>query len=59
LYCSDGQQSDGDAVSYKFNMNALASHLKKQTEMGTSAYYNIDILKYEVSTVVNWEAWVV
>ena len=32
-------------------MVSLAEHLKKQVDLGTSAYYNIDIIKYEVSVV--------
>ena len=29
-------------------MASLADHLKKQSEQGSSTYYNIDIIKYEV-----------
>ena len=35
-------------MSYDFNMASLADHLKKQSEQGSSTYYNIDIIKYEV-----------
>ena len=45
---SKGQLSGGDGVSYDFNMASLADHLKKQSEQGSSTYYNIDIIKYEV-----------
>lgn len=31
-------------------MASLADHLKKQSEQGSSTYYNIDIIKYEVKT---------
>lgn len=30
-------------------MPALLAHLKKQAEQGQAPYYNIDILKYQVS----------
>ena len=48
LSFSKGQLSGGDGVSYDFNMASLADHLKKQSEQGSSTYYNIDIIKYEV-----------
>lgn len=50
LINSKGQLSGGDGVSYDFNMASLADHLKKQSEQGSSTYYNIDIIKYEVKT---------
>lgn len=50
LINSKGQLSGGDGVSYDFNMASLAEHLKKQSEQGSSTYYNIDIIKYEVKT---------
>ena len=53
LSFSKGQLSGGDGVSYDFNMASLADHLKKQSEQGSSTYYNIDIIKYEVS--VSWQ----
>jgi len=40
-------------MTFKFNMAALAAYLKKQSEQGTKAsYYNIDILKYQVSFII-------
>lgn len=53
LSFSKGQLSGGDGVSYDFNMASLADHLKKQSEQGSSTYYNIDIIKYEVR--VSWQ----
>ena len=45
-----GQLAGGEGITYKFNMAALAAYLKKQAERGAKAsYYNIDILKYQVS----------
>ena len=35
---------------YNFDMTALADHLRRQTEQNrNAAYFNIDILKYQVS----------
>jgi len=53
LLFSKGQLSGGDGVSYDFNMASLADHLKKQSEQGSSTYYNIDIIKYEVRIAVH------
>jgi len=54
LCFSKGQLSGGDGISYDFNMASLADHLKKQSEQGSSTYYNIDIIKYEVRIAVHW-----
>ena len=49
----EGQLVGGDAISFKFNMQALAAYLKKQSEQGSNAsYYNIDILKYQVKAIL-------
>jgi hypothetical protein len=44
-----GQLPGGEGMLFKFDMVALGAYLKKQVEQGTkAAYYNIDILKYQV-----------
>lgn len=50
LFSSDPSQSDSDSKDFWFNMQALTSYLRKASEQSPSAsYYNVDILKYQVS----------
>ncbi|CAH1964477.1 unnamed protein product [Acanthoscelides obtectus] len=45
----DSGQSAGDYIGVEFNMSALSSLLKKQSEQNPSAsYFNVDILKYQI-----------
>lgn len=47
---SDPSQSDSDSKDFWFNMQALTSYLRKASDQNPSAsYYNVDILKYQVS----------
>ena len=47
----EGQLPGGDTLCYKFNMAALTNYLKEQSEKNVAAYYNIDIIKYQVLIV--------
>ncbi|XP_061418812.1 SH3-containing GRB2-like protein 3-interacting protein 1 isoform X1 [Lethenteron reissneri] len=50
LLYSDLSQSDSETRDFWLNMPALCSYLKKLSEQSPSAtYYNVDILKYQVS----------
>lgn len=53
LFCllsSDPSQSDSNTKDFWFNMQALTSYLRKASDQNPSAsYYNVDILKYQVS----------
>eukprot|EP00794_Sanderia_malayensis_P007862 gene7862-8712_t len=44
----ESQLSGGDTMCFKFNMQALSSYLKKQSEQSAASFYNIDIIKYQV-----------
>ncbi len=44
----EGQLTGGDTMCFKFNMEALATYLKKQSEQNSASFYNIDIIKYQV-----------
>lgn len=47
---SDPSQSDSDSKDFWFNMQALTFYLRKASDQNPSAsYYNVDILKYQVS----------
>ncbi|CAH1103640.1 unnamed protein product [Psylliodes chrysocephalus] len=49
LVYSDSGQPASDHVTIEFNMFALSSLLKKQSEQNPSAsYFNVDILKYQI-----------
>lgn len=49
---SDNGQTATDSIVLEFNMSALSALLKKQSEQNPSAsYFNVDILKYQVSAV--------
>lgn len=49
LFFRDSTQSSSEYTSVEFNMSALSSLLKKQSEQNPSAsYFNVDILKYQV-----------
>lgn len=50
-FYSDEPPADRNAKYFKFKMEALIAHLKKQSEQGSAPYYNIDILKYQVCAV--------
>uniref|UniRef100_A0A8C7WAC7 F-BAR domain only protein 2 n=1 Tax=Oncorhynchus mykiss TaxID=8022 RepID=A0A8C7WAC7_ONCMY len=51
LLFSDPSQSDAHTKDFWFNMQALTSYLKKASEQNPAAsYYNVDILKYQVSS---------
>lgn len=50
----DPGQSSTDFLAVEFNMSALSSLLKKQSEQNPNAsYFNVDILKYQVSIFVS------
>lgn len=47
---SDPSQCDSNSKDFWFNMQALTSYLRKASDQNPSAsYYNVDILKYQVS----------
>ncbi|XP_038820484.1 F-BAR domain only protein 2 isoform X2 [Salvelinus namaycush] len=51
LLFSDPSQSDTNTKDFWFNMQALTSYLRKASEQNPAAsYYNVDILKYQVSS---------
>ncbi|KAL0965225.1 hypothetical protein UPYG_G00278430 [Umbra pygmaea] len=51
LLFSDPSQSDTNTKDFWFNMPALTSYLRKASEQNPAAsYYNVDILKYQVSS---------
>ncbi|CAL8348129.1 unnamed protein product [Gadus morhua 'NCC'] len=51
LCCDTTTQAKGDAKDFWVNMPNLISHLKKVSEQKPQAtYYNVDMLKYQVST---------
>ncbi|KAM9762957.1 SH3-containing GRB2-like protein 3-interacting protein 1 isoform 4-T4 [Menidia menidia] len=51
LCCDTTTQAKGDAKDFWVNMPNLISHLKKVAEQKPQAtYYNVDMLKYQVST---------
>ncbi|XP_041753702.1 F-BAR domain only protein 2 isoform X1 [Coregonus clupeaformis] len=51
LLFSDSSQSDANTKDFWFNMQALTSYLRKASEQNPAAsYYNVDILKYQVSS---------
>jgi hypothetical protein len=51
---SDPSQSDTNTKDFWFNMQALTSYLRKASEQNPAAsYYNVDILKYQVSPRLN------
>ncbi|XP_010788435.1 F-BAR domain only protein 2, partial [Notothenia coriiceps] len=50
LLYSDPSQSDSNSKDFWFNMQALTSYLRKASDQNpTASYYNVDILKYQVS----------
>ncbi|MBN3320905.1 FCHO2 protein, partial [Atractosteus spatula] len=51
LLYSDPSQSDSSTKDFWMNMQALTGYLRKAAEQNPSAsYYNVDILKYQVSS---------
>ncbi|XP_075036044.1 F-BAR domain only protein 2 [Mixophyes fleayi] len=51
LLYSDPSQSDNNCKDFWMNMQAITAYLKKSSEQNPSAsYYNVDILKYQVSS---------
>ncbi|XP_053557408.1 F-BAR domain only protein 2 isoform X1 [Bombina bombina] len=51
LLYSDPSQSDNNCKDFWMNMQAVTSYLRKLSEQNPAAsYYNIDILKYQVSS---------
>uniref|UniRef100_A0A3B5Q4Z0 FCH and mu domain containing endocytic adaptor 1 n=2 Tax=Xiphophorus maculatus TaxID=8083 RepID=A0A3B5Q4Z0_XIPMA len=51
LLYSDPSQSDPDSRDFWFNMQALQLYLQKEAELNPQAsYYNIAVLKYQVSS---------
>ncbi|KAM9368000.1 F-BAR domain only protein 2 [Phaethornis superciliosus] len=51
LVYSDQSQSDSSTKDFWMNMQAITSYLKKLSEQNPSAsYYNVDVLKYQVSS---------
>ncbi|RLW05298.1 hypothetical protein DV515_00005225, partial [Chloebia gouldiae] len=51
LVYSDQSQSDSSAKDFWMNMQAITVYLKKLSEQNPSAsYYNVDVLKYQVSS---------
>lgn len=52
LLSSDPSQSDSNSKDFWLNMQALTSYLRKASDQNPSAsYYNVDILKYQVSPI--------
>lgn len=50
FFRSDPSQCDSNSKDFWFNMQALTSYLRKASDQNPSAsYYNVDILKYQVS----------
>ncbi|TRZ06617.1 hypothetical protein HGM15179_020491 [Zosterops borbonicus] len=48
---SDQSQSDSSTKDFWMNVQAIAIYLKKLSEYNPSAsYYNVDVLKYQVSS---------
>lgn len=53
LLSSDPSQSDSNSKDFWFNMQALTTYLRKASDQNPSAsYYNVDILKYQVSVIL-------
>ncbi|KAM6229786.1 F-BAR domain only protein 2 [Porphyrio hochstetteri] len=51
LLYSDQSQSDSNTKDFWMNMQAITVYLKKLSEQNPSAsYYNVDVLKYQVSS---------
>ncbi|XP_064903363.1 F-BAR domain only protein 2 isoform X8 [Columba livia] len=51
LVYSDQSQSDSSSKDFWMNMQAITVYLKKLSEQNPSAsYYNVDVLKYQVSS---------
>ncbi|XP_036384039.1 F-BAR domain only protein 2 [Megalops cyprinoides] len=51
LLYSDPSQSDSSTRDFWMNMQALTAYLRKASEQNpTASYYNVDILKYQVSS---------
>ncbi|KAJ8374477.1 hypothetical protein SKAU_G00050570 [Synaphobranchus kaupii] len=51
LLFSDPSQSDPDSKDYWFNMQALTAHLQREAQLSPQAsYYNVTVLKYQVSS---------
>ncbi|XP_059830562.1 F-BAR domain only protein 2 isoform X2 [Hypanus sabinus] len=51
LVYSDPSQSDSNTKDFWMNMQSLTAYLKKLAEQNpSSSYYNVDILKYQVSS---------
>ncbi|XP_028661496.2 F-BAR domain only protein 2 isoform X1 [Erpetoichthys calabaricus] len=51
LLSSDLSQSDSNNKDFWMNMQALTAYLRKMSEQNpTASYYNVDILKYQVSS---------
>ncbi|XP_038661361.1 F-BAR domain only protein 2 isoform X2 [Scyliorhinus canicula] len=51
LVYSDPSQSDSNTKDFWMNMQTLTAYLKKLAEQNpSSSYYNVDILKYQVSS---------
>ncbi|XP_054843377.1 F-BAR domain only protein 2 [Eublepharis macularius] len=51
LVYSDASQSDSNTKDFWMNMHAVTVYLKKLSEQNPSAsYYNVDVLKYQVSS---------
>lgn len=50
--CSDPSQCDSNAKDFWMNMQAVTVYLKKLSEQNpAAAYYNVDVLKYQVSVI--------
>ncbi|MBN3300362.1 FCHO2 protein, partial [Amia calva] len=51
LLFSDPSQSDSNSKDFWLNMQALTAYLRKMSEQNPAvSYYNVDILKYQVSS---------
>lgn len=51
-YFRDNSLTYNDSTVYEFNMPALTSLLRKQFEQNpVASYFNVDILKYQVSYI--------
>ena len=48
IFCRDQSQCTPESLVFMFDMLALRDHLRKQGEHSKTAYYTIEILKYQV-----------
>ena len=52
VVCREESQCTGESLVFMFDMPALKEHLRKQGEQSKTAYYTVEILKYQVIITV-------